>query len=481
MNKQTEQMNTIHRSDARLEEIPRLVVAAVQGRSGKTTFTIGLQRALRERGLLLQGFKKGPDYIDPSWSTFASGVPCRNLDAIMMTREQILHSFVSHSRDKDIAIVEGAMGIFDGLDWQGTSSTAELAYVLDAPVVLVVNTTRITRSVAAIINGVAGFDERIRIGGVVLNQVARPRHLNIMQKAIEEYCDVPLLGAIPKAKDVEIPDRHLGLVPAGERDALQARIDGLAKLVADNVDLDAVLAVAKTASPLSDPFPQQEMVKIEGKVKIGVFRDRAFSFYYPENLEALEAEGAELVMIDALTDTLPDVDALYIGGGFPEVFAAELEKNVALRTAVKKASDDGMPIYAECGGLMYLVRELISENNHYQMAGVFDCSVAMEKRPVGLGYAFQRVTEENPFFTAGSRVVGHEFHHSRVHFPENALAAHYGFVTERGKGIAEVDGVLYDGLVTKNTLATYHHFHAASSGEWARNFVALARVFYKNK
>ena len=470
----TEQNNTIH--------IPRLVVAAVQGRSGKTTFTIGLQRALRERGLLLQGFKKGPDYIDPSWSTFASGVSCRNLDAVMMSREQILHSFITHAKEKDIAVVEGAMGIFDGLDWQGSNSTAELAVTLQAPVILVVNTTRITRSVAAIINGVVNFDKRVHIAGVVLNQVARPRHLNLMTKVIEEYCDVPLLGAIPKAKNVEIPDRHLGLIPASEQDALQDRIDGLASLVREHVDLDAVLALAESAPPLSDPLPQRAVVQAAAPVKIGVFRDRAFSFYYPENLEALTAEGAELVEIDALHDALPSgLDGLYIGGGFPEVFAEELEANGTLRQAVKAASEQNMPIYAECGGLMYLARTLVRENHHYQMAGVFDCSVAMEKRPVGHGYAIQQVTAENPFFAEGTRIKGHEFHHSRVHFPVDAPTPRYGFLTERGKGIAEHDGVLCDGLVSRRTLATYHHFHAASSDEWAARFVALAREFHKNK
>ena len=268
-------------------QIPRLVVAAIQGRSGKTTFTIGLQRALRERGLLLQGFKKGPDYIDPSWSTFASGVPCRNLDAVMMTKEQIIHSMCMHGKDKDIAIVEGAMGMFDGLDWQGSNSTAELAVTLQAPVILVVSSNRITRSVAALINGVVNFDKRVKVAGVVLNQVARPRHLNIMTKCIEEYCDIPLLGALPKTKDIEIPDRHLGLIPANEQDALHSRIDRLGKLVSDHVDIDAILEIAKAAPTLVDTIPAHPVIEIESKVRIGVFKDRAFSFYYPENIEAL--------------------------------------------------------------------------------------------------------------------------------------------------------------------------------------------------
>ena len=393
-------------------QIPRLVVAAIQGRSGKTTFTIGLQRALRERGLLLQGFKKGPDYIDPSWSTFASGVPCRNLDAVMMTKEQIIHSMCMHGKDKDIAIVEGAMGMFDGLDWQGSNSTAELAVTLQAPVILVVSSNRITRSVAALINGVVNFDKRVKVAGVVLNQVARPRHLNIMTKCIEEYCDVPLLGALPKTKDIEIPDRHLGLIPANEQDALHSRIDRLGKLVSDHVDIDAILEIAKAAPTLVDTIPARPVIEIESKVRIGVFKDRAFSFYYPENIEALEAEGAEIVYLDAMNDAhLPNLDGLYIGGGFPEMFAAELEANETMRNDVKQASEKGMPIYAECGGLMYLVKDLVSENNHSSMVGVFDCSVAMEKKPVGHGYSIQRATKENPFFPENIELKGHEFHH----------------------------------------------------------------------
>lgn len=388
-------------------QIPRLVVAAIQGRSGKTTFTIGLQRALRERGLLLQGFKKGPDYIDPSWSTFASGVPCRNLDAVMMTKEQIIHSMCMHGKDKDIAIVEGAMGMFDGLDWQGSNSTAELAVTLQAPVILVVSSNRITRSVAALINGVVNFDKRVKVAGVVLNQVARPRHLNIMTKCIEEYCDIPLLGALPKTKDIEIPDRHLGLIPANEQDALHSRIDRLGKLVSDHVDIDAILEIAKAAPTLVDTIPAHPVIEIESKVRIGVFKDRAFSFYYPENIEALEAEGAEIVYLDAMNDAhLPNLDGLYIGGGFPEMFAAELESNETMRNDVKQASEKGMPIYAECGGLMYLVKDLVSENNHSSMVGVFDCSVAMEKKPVGHGYSIQRATKENPFFSRKYRIEG---------------------------------------------------------------------------
>ena len=467
MNMKTEQTNTY--------QIPRLVVAAIQGRSGKTTFTIGLLRALRERGLSLQGFKKGPDYIDPSWSTFASGVPCRNLDGVMMSKDQIKHSMCMHGQGKDISIVEGAMGIFDGLDWQGSNSTAELAYTLQAPVILVVSGQRITRSVAALINGVVNFDTRINIAGIVLNQIARSRHLNMMTKCIQEYCDVPLLGALPKTKDIEIPDRHLGLIPASEQDALHSRIDKLGSLVSEHVNIDALLEIAKSAPPIEDSIKEPIKLEVENKVKIGVFKDRAFSFYYPENIESLEKEGAEIIYLDAINDkALPDIDGLYIGGGFPEVFAKELEANKSMRKAVKDLSERGLPIYAECGGLMYLVKELETNTGTYNMVGVFDCSVVMEKKPVGHGYSIQKVSEANPFFPENMKVYGHEFHHSSVRFSDEQEIPICGFETQRGKGLVEIDGQKYDGLIHKNTFATYHHFHAASSDRWARNLIKLA-------
>ncbi len=464
--------------------IPRLMVAAIQGRSGKTTFTIGLLKALRERGYNVQPFKKGPDYIDPSWATIASGIPCRNLDAVMMRPEQIKHALCHSARKSDLAVIEGAMGIFDGLDIEGSNSSAELAHLLQTPVILVVSGQRITRSVAALINGVVHFDPRIEIAGVVLNQVARPRHLGIMTGSIEKYCDVPILGALPKTKDIEIPDRHLGLIPAGEQDALLSRIDRLGELVQQHVDLDRIIDIARAAEPVDDPLPEPVQIIRSQTPRIGVFRDRAFSFYYPENLEALEMEGAELVDIDAMADeTLKDVDGLYIGGGFPEMLAQELTANKMLRSEVCDAAHDGMPIYAECGGLMYLSQAIVTlSGERYPMAGVFPCDVTMETRPQGHGYSIQRTTENNPFFPAEMEVRGHEFHHSKVRFEKDVNNAVYAFRTTRGKGLAEMtDGSLRDGLVYKNTLAGYHHFHAATSSLWAKNFVEKAEKYMTNK
>lgn len=457
--------------------IPRVLVGAIQGRSGKTTFTLGLLKALTDRGLSVQPFKKGPDYIDPSWMTFASGQQCRNLDLVMMGPDKVRQSFIRNSQGFDISVVEGAMGLFDGLDVEGSNSSAELAYTIDAPVILVVNCTRITRSVAALVNGVTGFDKRIKIGGVILNQVARARHENIMIESINRYCDVPVLGVLPKNKSVEIPDRHLGLIPAGEQDMLHTRIETLGNLVKENVNLDHLLQVAAQAKPLvpdeaqKAPLLIHSDIPVQEKVKIGIVRDKAFSFYYPENIEALEQAGAELITVDALHDThLPeDICGLYIGGGFPEVMAEEISANRSLLDDIKSASEAELPIYAECGGLMFLSRNIIDGDKTYPMTGVFDCDVEMTAKPQGIGYTIQKVLPGNPFYQEGDTVVGHEFHNSRVVHMGEGLQ--YGFATERGKGIKPG----FDALVYKNTMAGYHHLHVYGAPQWPENFCALAR------
>ena len=462
--------------------IPRVLVGAIQGRSGKTTFTLGLLKALVDRGLAVQPFKKGPDYIDPSWMTFASGQQCRNLDLFMMGADRVRSSFVRNSQGFDISVVEGAMGLFDGLDVDGSNSSAELAYTIDAPVILVVNCTRITRSVAALVNGVTGFDKRIRIGGVILNQVARARHENIMIESIKKYCDVPVLGVLPKNKAVEIPDRHLGLIPAGEQDMLHTRIETLGNLVKENVDLEALLQVAQNARPLELSDVQKTQIVVDShkcvteKVKLGIVRDKAFSFYYPENIEALEDAGAELVAVDALHDgKLPDdICGLYIGGGFPEVMAEEISANRSLLEDIKAKADAEFPIYAECGGLMFLSRNIIDGEAVYPMTGVFDCDVEMTAKPQGIGYTIQRVLPGNPFYAKGDTVIGHEFHNSRVVNMGESLQ--YGFATERGKCIKPG----FDALVYKNTMAGYHHLHVYGAPEWADNFCNLARIWKEN-
>lgn len=458
-----------------MEKFPRIVIGACQGRSGKTTITLGLLKALKDKGLKVQAFKRGPDYIDPSWHTFASGSVSRNLDAFMMDKTDLVNSFIDHAEDADISIVEGAMGLFDGLDLEGSGSTAQIAYLIDAPVILVVNCQRMTRSVAALINGVVDFDSRINVAGVILNNVARKRHHHILKDVIGKYCKIPIVGIIPRNTDIVIPDRHLGLIPAGEQDELKEKVDKLGQLIAENVDLDMLMKIAENSNPL-DTSTKSKKNKKDKKVKIGVIKDRVFSFYYPENLESLEDEGAELIYIDSLNDNcLPKVDALYIGGGFPEVFAEELEKNSGLRGDIKKSIETGLPVYAECGGLMYLGRKVFLKDGNYEMVGALPYDVKMEEKPQGHGYTINRVSKNHPFLDEGVEVKGHEFHNSKlINLDEKKVD--FGFSVERGKGITGKQ----DGIVYKNCFAAYSHTHVLAFSNWAESFVNKA-LEHKNR
>jgi cobyrinic acid a,c-diamide synthase len=456
-------------------ERPRVVIAAPQGRSGKTTVTAAVIAALRQRGLVVQPFKKGPDFIDPSWLTVVAGRRCRNLDRFLMDEATLSASFVRATADADIGIVEGAMGLFDGVDVEGSGSTAEIARVLEAPVILVVNATRMTRSAAAVVLGCQMLDPRLRLAGVIFNNVARQRHRDLLTASVRRYCRLPVLGAIPKRRDYEVPDRHLGLVPAVEDRSLHRAIDAWAADAVNHLDIDTILDIARAAPPLPAPPPPAWETVTGEKPVIGVVRDRAFSFYYPENLEALEQAGARLAYLSALDGTLPDVDGLYIGGGFPEVFAAELEANASLRHAIREGVAAGLPVYAECGGLMYLGQKLAWKGKTYAMTGALPFKVDLDERPRGHGYMIVEVTGDNPFFTAGSTFRGHEFHHSRVHNLNTREAA---LVLRVHKGYG-IDGE-HDGIVYRNAYAAYSHIHALSVPEWAPNFVRRA-VAYKHQ
>jgi len=448
--------------------VPRLVIAAPHGRSGKTITTIGLLAALKKAGYNVQPFKKGPDFIDPSWMTRVTGRSCRNLDSFLMDRETIRASFARSAGDADIAVVEGAMGLFDGVDLEGSGSTAEIAKAIEAPVVLVVDTTRMTRSVAAMVSGYQHFDPEVHVAGVILNKVARPRHEQMLKGAIERYCGIPVLGVIPKGHKMDIPDRHLGLVPAEESDELALAIDEAGNSAGEYLNLPAIIEVARSAAPLAVEPPSPDPVPTEPRARVAVFMDRAFSFYYPENLEALVAAGAELVRVNALADTcLPDVDAAYIGGGFPEVLAPKLTANQALRSDLRARIEDGLPVYAECGGLMYLGRQISWCEREYPMVGALPYDVVMMDRPQGHGYISLQVENESPCFNIGEEVKGHEFHHSRLENLDR-MQIRYAFRVTRGNGL---DG-RHDGIIYKNTLACYTHLHALATPHWAQRLVA---------
>jgi cobyrinic acid a,c-diamide synthase len=447
---------------------PRLVVAAPQGRSGKTTAAVGLCAALAVRGLVVQPFKKGPDYIDPSWLTEAAGRGCRNLDPHLMGRETVVAAFARGSAGADVVVIEGAMGLYDGLDLEGSGSTAAMARWLGAPVLLVVNAQRMTRSVAALIQGFQRFEPETSIAGVILNNVAGRRHRAMLVEAIERYCAVPVVGILPRQESLAIPDRHLGLVPRGENSFLVPAVKATRDAVAGGFDLDRILEIARTAMPL-EAFTGQAPAPQANIVTIGVVRDRAFSFYYPENLEALQQAGARLVFVDALADVhLPPMNALYIGGGFPEIFLDELEANWSLRGEILAAIEDDLPVYAECGGLMYLSRSITHGERSALMVGALPCDVTVIDRPQGHGYVEANVVGANPFFPVGTALRGHEFHNSAVTGANSLVTA---FEMERGRGI---DGHR-DAIVHKNVLAAYTHLHALSTPEWAPGLVAAAR------
>lgn len=461
--------------------IPRLVLAAPHGRSGKTTVAVGLCAALVARGLAVQPFKKGPDYIDPSWLAEAARRSCRNLDPFLMGEEVVVAAFARGCQNADLALIEGAMGLYDGADLDGTGSTAALARWLDAPILLVVNAQRITRSVAALVQGYQHFEPNTRIAGVILNNVARARQQTLMTQAIEKYCGVPVVGVLPRDDALTIPDRHLGLVPRGEDDALVPAIAAARDAVLANFDLETILALAKGRTRAQERESQETPYVIRDTVtrdtlfarytsRIGVIRDRAFSFYYPENLEALQDAGAELVFIDSLREAhLPTVDALYIGGGFPEVFLRELEANTPLRAEIRAAIEEGLPVYAECGGLMYLARSITWHDQRGEMIGALPFDVVMADQPQGHGYVELEVIGENPLFARGTRVRGHEFHHSRLNLEggHDWRGLGYAYRVVRGHGL---DGTR-DGIVYKNVLASYTHLHALSTPEWAKAFV----------
>ncbi|NLB53231.1 MAG: hydrogenobyrinic acid a,c-diamide synthase (glutamine-hydrolyzing) [Syntrophomonadaceae bacterium] len=451
----------------------RLVVAAPHGRSGKSTITLGMIGALQDKKRIkVQPFKKGPDFIDPSWLTWMAGRPCRNLDLFFSEPGHIQDLFDSACTGADMAIVEGAMGLYDGVDVEGSDSTAAIARIIKAPVILVVDSTRMTRSAAALVKGFQDFEAGVTIAGVILNKVARPRHENILRQSIEKYTGIPVIGAVPKQNNILIADRHLGLVTAQEANGLEELKACLTDAAAKYIDLDALIRIAENSPGLPLQY-RDRAAAVPARVRIGVIKDKVFSFYYPENLEALRDSGAELVMVDSLLDKkLPEVDALYIGGGFPEIYAEELQENYSLRSDLRRLINTGLPVYAECGGLMYLSRQLFNGDQSYEMVGALPCDTKMYNRPKGHGYSKMKVIRSNYLFPENEVIRGHEFHHSQIcNVDTNSLTSI--MEVQRGYGF---DGKK-DGIIYHNVIAVYQHIYAPANPDWAVNFTAKAINF----
>jgi cobyrinic acid a,c-diamide synthase len=459
---------------------PRLTIAGLGGDTGKTSISVGLCRAWQKKGYKVIPFKKGPDYIDMGWLSRGAGHPCYNFDLFLMSKDQVLSSFALNTKQAEIAVIEGNRGLYDGMDIEGSVSTAELAKLLQSPVVLIVDCTKVTRTVAALVLGCQLFDPDVPIKGVILNRLGGGRHEALIRKSIERFCRLPIVGAIPRLSHITFPGRHLGLVPPQEHPMAEEAIATAAEIVEKYLDLKTLWEIAKDASPLEvtpPPILPPRGGRAREGVRIGVIRDSAFQFYYQENIDALKRAGAELIEFSALTDDLPSqIDVLYIGGGFPETHAAALSANEKIRQAIKKAAEDGLPIYAECGGLMYLGEELIWEGKTYPMAGVLPIVIGVSKKPQGHGYSIIAVEAPNPYFKTGQILHGHEFHYSHVLSMTEKDGVYFAFKIERGQGVINK----MDGLCYKNVLATYTHLHALGTREWVDGIINMAAA-YKRK
>jgi cobyrinic acid a,c-diamide synthase len=462
-------------------DFPRILISALRGGSGKTILSIGIAAAWKAAGKRIIPFKKGPDYIDAGWLALAADRPCYNLDTYLVTQENILRSFFLHSISGGISVIEGNRGLYDGIDIKGSTSTAELAKLLKMPVILCIDCTKSTRTMAAAVLGCRQFDPDVDIKGVILNRVAGPRHEKILRKNIEHYCHIPVLGAIPKLDWQNFPERHLGLVPTPEHDCAKDAIDAASQIAHRYLDLEALAAVAYNAPglPVSDELRENTRHLPSSiphpRPRIGVIKDSAFQFYYPENIEALEAEGAEIVFVSPLmSDKIPPVDALYIGGGFPETHARQLAENISFRKQLKALAENGLPIYAECGGLMYLGEALVLDEGTFPMAGVLPIVFGFSKKPQGHGYTVVTVEQKNPYFKIGSEIKGHEFHYSKV-LKWRGTDPDLAFSMKRGAGFIHKR----DGVCHKNVLATYTHIHALGTPSWAGAMVRNAAAYKK--
>lgn len=448
-------------------------MAGLAGGSGKSVVSVGLTAAFRQNGRKVVPFKKGPDYIDAGWLKVAAGCNCYNLDPYLVAEQQLKDSFYRHGIGADIALLEGNRGVYDGVNAEGGYSTADLAIALDLPVLLVVNCTKTTRTVAALVLGCMHFDPRLKLRGVILNQVATERQRLLITTAVEKYTGLPVLGAIPRLSRDIFPMRHLGMIPYQEYEGYDSALAFLVETVSANLNLAGIEDIMAPL-PSWTTTSQDEMIgQATADITIGIMQDAAFQFYYSENLEALVRAGARLVPVNALTDRqLPVLDGLYIGGGFPETSARELAANVSFRQSIRAAADAGLPIYAECGGLIYLGESLVLTGEEYPLAGVFPLRFAMAEKPQAHGYSAFRVETDTPFYPAGMEIRGHEFRYSQI-LEWRGSADMLAVRMLRGKGC--ING--WDGLRYNNVLALYTHVHADGTPEWAPGLVACCRRF----
>ena len=486
--------------------IPRIYISAAHKSSGKTTLSLGICAALTRQGHRIQPLKKGPDYIDPLWLGAASAATCYNLDFNTMSHEEIQQLMTAKCIGKDMAVIEGNKGLYDGVELDGSNSNAAMAKLIDAPVILVLDAQGMTRGVAPLLLGYQAFDKDITIAGVIFNKIGGVRHERKLLEITQYYTDIPVLGAVEKSNDMFLVERHLGLMPYNETKKAKAHVAKIADRVQEQVDLQRLLKISRLVTdqqdynfpaPRAKPEKEPELpaisaiestirstVSVKQPVTIGICRDAAFGFYYTDDLEALEQQGAKLVNINTLHDkSLPEIDALFIGGGFPETHMQALSANESMLCSIHDAIESGMPVYAECGGLMYLSESISWQEKSFPMVGVVPAQTMMHEKPQGRGYVVLREESAMPWprNTSATLIPAHEFHYSTLTDKQGKLTqkGSFAYAVERGVGI---DGK-HDGWLYKNLLASYSHLRDTRKNHWAERFVRYIQhhKFDRNK
>ncbi len=465
----------------------RFIISALSGGGGKTLTALALSRALTDISYTIIPFKKGPDYIDATWLSLAAKSKCYNLDPFFLEKEDLIQHFTNvcvrknAQNNNTIALIEGNRGLYDGKDMLGSASTAELAVTLSAPVVLTIDAKKATRTLAALVNGMVSFDKRVQIMGLIINNIASKRHEDIIYKTINHYCTTPILGFIPRFEENPFPERHLGLV-FEQNEKSEEILSNLSAIAKDNIDLESLVSKLENQEILPHKAEEVEVKKSNNTIKIGYIKDKALWFYYTENIDLLESsisqkgENVELIPLSLFEESSAwdNIDALYIGGGYPEVYADEIEKSPAL-AKIKQFAENNMPIYAECGGFMLLSSSITKAytKDKYKMANIFPIDLEFYAKPQGLGYVEAKVIEDNPYFMKDSHIKGHEFHYSLAkNAPDKNL-----FLLDKGKGMGDKK----DALIYKNVFAAYTHIYALAHKEWAVNFIELASIYKEQK
>ena len=447
-----------------------ILISAAHKSSGKTVSSVGISAALHAQGLNVQTFKKGPDYIDPMWLAKATQRNCYNLDYWTQSEVEILTTLSHHNQDADIGIIEGTKGLHDGLAADGSNSNAALAKLTGSPVILVLDTRGTIRGVAPLLLGYQQFDPGVNIAGVILNFVGGGRHASKLQTVIERYTNIPILGMIQRNKELELVERYLGLMPSNEDQSADNKIKHIANILASQIDLNKVVEIAKTAIPISN-YPKEKL-NARYDLSIAYAKDEAFGFYYADDLDTFRELGVELIPFDTLNDkTLPEADALFIGGGFPEKRMQQLASNSNMKAAVHSAIEKGMPCYTECGGLMYLCNSIQYEKQRAEMVGIIKADCEMHEKPIGRGYTLLQSTTQHLWNgVEQDELPGHEFHYSKLN--QTLDDTHFAYQVNRGYGINGQN----DGFQYKNLLACYAHQRNTQQNQWISNFLEFVKT-----